>query len=817
MNRSPLVPAAFALGAAILAGWYAGGNLSGLRLFPLFFLSGIILMFIPAGKRYHWFFLLLLPIVGLVRAAGERREHDCFLEYTRAFAGKTVTVIGTVADLPAPWREGCRFPLHVEKVAGEEAPSSLRWEVFLAGGESTLRSSDFGERLIIRGRVFGEQLSTPVPSVTRWTREKISGGLMVDAGGYMRAHDRTDDTSAGDIPGVYACMRAVENAPTHQAGGRPGPAAVIKTARRRLLAVGEQTLSPQAAALLHGMLLGAREGLAEMTAEDFRRAGVAHLLSVSGLHLLFWLGLFWGLGKLLGLSERWLAGLSIPVVLVFLVLAGAGAPALRAGVMALAGIFGRRAKRPVRGDNILALAACVILLLRPLELFSRGFWLSFAACGGLLFLLPVWEEALIHYFRGKNQRWFRPCLASLAAQAGTVPLSANFFGGVTLLAPLTNLLLIPLGSACIQLGLTAAMTGLFFLPAARVLNAGNEVLLGCFNKLLGFFAEFGGYMRVSSLPWPAVGGFYTLTAVFTWGLIRNPINRRRRIPLFYLLLILFLLVLAGLGWTLVQQSDPSLNMVVFDVGQGDAVLFTIPGGYMLMVDGGTGEGYLRGVRPYFQEHGINRLDLLVLTHPHEDHVGGLVRMLEEDAIRVAHILESGYPHTTRSYSRFLEIITERDIPYTRAVRGSSFRLGEIRGMVLHPPASHLSGTRSDVNNNSVVLLLDYENIRILLTGDIEKEAEEELLATHGNLLRANILKVAHHGGASSTSWEWVAATRPDLAIICVGKNNRFGHPAPVVLENLQQAGTVIRRTDTDGRLNIRIKKGRVEMKRGAEN
>src|SRR5690606_22093465 len=107
----------------------------------------------------------------------------------------------------------------------------------------------------------------------------------------------------------------------------------------------------------------------------------------------------------------------------------------------------------------------------------------------------------------------------------------------------------------------AALSGLVFFPAARLLNAGNQVLLDCFLRIMGFFAEYGGYLRVF-LPWPAVGGFYAVTAVFTWGLIRNPINRRRRIPLFYLLLILFSLLLAGLGWALAQQFDPALEMVV---------------------------------------------------------------------------------------------------------------------------------------------------------------------------------------------------------------------------------------------------------------
>ena len=844
-----MVPATFALGAGVLAGWSAGGpgGTAGFRLFLVFLGVGAgLFFFLPAGKRWRWLFLLCFFLSGLVRGAGARRASERFLEYTRAFTGRTVTVLGWMADLPAPWREGWRFPLDVEMVEGEEAPAGLRWEVFLPGGEPSPRADLLGQRLFVRGRVFGGSsgTATPVETITsakavssakagtpalagglaahlrvnRWTREKISAGLMVATGGYLL--DR------GTEPGFRAALEPTVTS-WRQAGRRPNRARMaIAAARRRLLAVGEETLPPEAAALLHGMLLGVQEGLPETTAGDFRRAGVAHLLSVSGLHLMFWLGLFWGLGKLLGFSERWLAVLSLPVVLVFLLLAGAGAPALRAGVMSLAGIFGRQWGRPVRREKLLALSACLILLLRPLELFSRGFWLSFTACGGLLFLLPAWEKALAGEFtraraKAKYLGWVganvrKAFLVSLAAQAGTAPLCARFFGGVTLLAPFANLILVPLGSACIQLGLLAALSGLVFFPAARLLNAGNQVLLALFQRVMVFFAESGGYIRVV-LPWPAVGGCYALTAVFTWGLIRNPINRRRRIPLFYLLVIILALVLAGLGGGLVQQFDPAIEMVLFDVGQGDAIFFAVPGGYFMMVDGGTAEGYRQGVRPYLHEHGIDRLDLLVLSHPHDDHLGGLVRMLEEDQVRVAHILDSGYPHTTRNYSRFLEIIDERELPYTRVVRGTSLRLGEMRGIVLHPPASHLSGTRSDVNNNSLVLLLDYKGTRILLTGDIEEEAEEELLAAYGHLLRANILKVAHHGGATGTSWKLVSATRPELAVISVGKNNRFGHPAPIVLENLEQAGAAVRRTDTGGRLELSIKRGRIALKRGARH
>ena len=357
MKHNPLVPAAFVLAAGILSGWYAGGP-AGFLLFLVFLGPGAgLFFFLPAGKRFYWFLLLFFFLAGVARGAGERRENDRFSEYTRAFAGKTVTVLGRVADLPAPWRGGCRFPLDLEAVDGEEAPAGLRWEVFLAGSEPALDAGALGKRLLIRGRVFGERDW----SCSRRASPGDPGEDRRRANGWRRRVPLT----------TRHLGRRNWRAPRPDrktAGLGDGDAA----ARRRLLVVG-RGLPPQVAALLHGMLLGVHEGLPAATAGDFRRAGVAHLLSVSGLHLLFWLSLFWGLGKLLGLSERWLAVFSLPLVLVFLLLAGAGAPALRAGVMSLAAIFGRRWRQPVRSENLLALAACVILLLRPLDLFSRGF------------------------------------------------------------------------------------------------------------------------------------------------------------------------------------------------------------------------------------------------------------------------------------------------------------------------------------------------------------------------------------------------------------------------------------------------------------
>ncbi|HEY8344911.1 MAG TPA: DNA internalization-related competence protein ComEC/Rec2 [Bacillota bacterium] len=753
--------------------------------------------------------LLLAAGLGFYRGAGERAGFERSLAAIAPLlrAGREATITGTVVGEVRKWRNGQRFVFRMDGLLSadqgfpgvEGRPSGgpfLKCEVFLE--EPLARDPEVGDCLKLTG-VFST-LTWPDdvenPTITWWTREKIVGGFFVKGMGHV----------------VLA--------------GKPrlNPVTVyISRLRRRLLRISEETLSPQSAGVLHSMLFGEWIEFDQQTTEGIRRTGVAHLFSVSGLHLIFWLSLFLGIGKLLRLPAPLLTFLSIPVVLVFLLIAGLRPPAIRAAVMYFLALVGKNCAQPrnrvVSGENLLSVAACLSLLWRPLDLFSKSFWLSYGACVGIFVFYPPWKQALGRW--GQYQP-VQAVLLSTVIQIVIMPLLINFFGGVSVLTPIANLLLVPLATLALQIGLLAAVGGFFFFPAAQLLNAGNELILNNLCRLLQACSTSPGYLPAEPWPWLTVGCFYVTLTILTLGVSKNPVTKRRRIPLFYFYLAILLPAVVFIGWNLIFQTNPDLTMVVFDVGQGDSILLSTADGCHILVDGGTREGFATGVKPYLEANGLTNLDLLVVTHPHEDHLGGAVRLLEEGKVNVRMVLDSGHPHTTSLYQEFISLIKEKRIPYQRAVRGMDFWLGggepRWHGLVLHPPNPFLSGTGADLNNNSIVLLLTYGPVRILLTGDLEVRGKEDLLTAYHGSLHAQILKVAHHGSAGANSRLWLQRTAPEIAIISVGRENPFGHPSTAVIQDLQSSGARVWRTDLDGQLVLEIKilgtKGKVMVRRG---
>lgn len=228
-----------------------------------------------------------------------------------------------------------------------------------------------------------------------------------------------------------------------------------------------------------------------------------------------------------------------------------------------------------------------------------------------------------------------------------------------------------------------------------------------------------------------------------------------------------------------------------DVGQGDAILIR-GGGKAVLVDGGPAEAR---VDRLLRRMGVQRLDLVVATHPHADHVAGLERVLR--GFEVGLFLDSGQTHTTGLWDRVLTAIEEEQIPYRTARRDMTLRLGDEAVLhVLFPTPRPLRGTRSDLNSNSVVLLLDHDEIEFLLAGDAEAPTEAALLR-HG-LPEVEVLKVAHHGSEHSSTRRFLAALSPAWAVVSCGEGNRYGHPDPAALERLSAAGATVFRTDRSG-------------------
>jgi beta-lactamase superfamily II metal-dependent hydrolase len=238
----------------------------------------------------------------------------------------------------------------------------------------------------------------------------------------------------------------------------------------------------------------------------------------------------------------------------------------------------------------------------------------------------------------------------------------------------------------------------------------------------------------------------------------------------------------------------TLELRFFDVGQGDAALIVTPEGKKVLVDAGPGAS---PVLPYLQAHHYDTLDLIVASHNHADHIGGMAAVIAATVVRA--YVDNGIPHTTATYQRTLRAVEASGAQYLRAT-ARTITVGSARLRLLAPPSRQV-----DQNNGSVGVLLEYGQFRVLLTGDSE-EYELGYWLQHDSVPRLTVVKVAHHGSRNGTTAAWVQASRPQVAVISVGAGNSYGHPSPQVIEQWQSAGARVYRTDRDGAVIIEARR-----------
>jgi competence protein ComEC len=578
-------------------------------------------------------------------------------------------------------------------------------------------------------------------------------------------------------------------------------------------------LREPAAGFVRTMVLGERTDVPEQTEEGFRAAGATHVLSVSGLHLAVVVALFfhaatWLFARRPSWSLRVPAKvmasiLSLPACLFYTLLTGEAVATVRSAIMAAAVLGATIVNRPVSLAAGIATAAIVVLIEAPLALLDVSFQLSFASVIGLgLFsrwLLPRGERNP----RTARQRvggWLLSSFsASLAASLVTTPLVAHHFGEITPAAPLGNLVLVPIVELVV---LPCGLVGALLALAHPWAGAVPLMVAGFASRLALLLAEvFRRFAPVALVRYPTWGETLLLVGAASCVLQAWAGTRARRRRWFAVGGMAALLAAGSLlSREMARLGSQDLRVTFLDVGQGDGALVEGPGGFVALVDGGgrydnTFDTGARIVEPVLRARGITRLDLVVLSHPHPDHMNGLVRILRR--FPTAALWQTGDDGHNVAYHDFIRLAVERGVPMPRP------GLVERNGMTVEAlsPWSQ-GGIRAppglDANDASLVVRVTYAGRQILLTGDIGDDGEAELLEhrKEGTLVLSEVVKVPHHGSRYASSDELIDRLSPRLAVISAGRFNRFGLPNPLALGRYLRHGVEVLRTDRDGAVSV---------------
>ena len=750
--------------------------------------------------------------IGLLRVELHERN-----DALRAEPGQMVVATGSIANDPETTSRRVRFELQVDGVEydrpdfnGERLPGEERWLVYASPSADLAQRRHppyfrYGDRVVVRG----------VPTAP----EPIDG---FDYPAYLASH------------GITATMFAV-NAQVIGEGGTPWRRWVYAL-RGRLADSIDRSMPYPESALAAAVLLGKRESLPDELAGEFRGAGAAHLLAISGLHV----------GVLLAVAAgtaAWLLGRQRPAYLfvagaavwLYALVAGAPPSALRAAAMGSVYLAALGFGRPSGVLPALALAVALMTAVSPGLVRQISFQLSFAAVAGIALALALWGGRLnwgVSPAAGWVERamgWMAAlALVSAAATLATWPLVAVTFGEVAMLGVPVSLLTVPVMAPLIVAAAGAGLAGILVpplgvalgwvaaAPAAWVIGVVTVVPSWTFNSeqaglplVVAWYAGLGGALlaarphRVRAVRRPLAIIAVRMKEGWRDRAGRRPRELLRPVmdwslpgPRFSVPAAALLIAAALLLWLRAAGGpDGQLHVHFLDVGQGDSTLIVTPSGRQMLIDGGP-DGDVASQRLAEAMPGGDRsIDVVLMTHLDSDHSHGLLAVL--DRFAVGTVLTG--PHTVESPVRpeWEQALMRKGVAPVEVGAGHRIVLEDgVEMEVLNPAPGRPLG---DTNNDSVALRLTYGNVSVLLTADMEDEAELRLTGS-GAEISSTVLKAGHHGSATSSSQAFLDAAGPEIAVISAGLDNQYGHPAPAVLERLEAAvgAENVYRTDLHG-------------------
>jgi competence protein ComEC len=711
-------------------------------------------------------------------------------------ADRAVAVAARVARGPEWAGRGARLVVELERVDGTPARGTLALGV-ISGWP------DFGpgERIAFEARLH-EVRGTRNPGLPDPALALRSAGIDALAGVEAPASIRrvAEPPRGGVRRLAFRARRALRAAIDRDVGGAPG--GFLKTA-----------------------VLGDRRGVGDEIEEGFRAAGATHVLSVSGLHLaavvaVVFMLVRWGAALVPGLAlavdpRAVAAAVALPALVFFTLLTGEAIATQRSALMLGVGMGGLMLGRPVSPGPTIAATALALLLSGPLRLYDVSLQLSIASVAGLALLARRLAPgpARAGGFWRRGARWLgRFGAATLAATAATAPLVAHCFGQIAPAAPLGNLALVPLVElVVVPCGLFGAAAAAAWAPLGRLPLAIAALAARAAIGVAGAFRAHAPLIACRTPDAVETAAFTAAGALVLWGLAARGRARRLGLAGAALAAIVGGGSLTARDWA--RRHARQARVTFLDVGQGDSAVVEAPGGAVMLIDGGGtfDDGFDPGeriVEPFLRARGIGRVDLVTLSHPHPDHLNGLLRIV--DRFEVGALWTSGDDGKNPVYDRLVETARRRAIPRPVPSVGrlgavvveplGPFDVGDDGGAAIRAPPG------LSVNDASLVLRVSYAGRAVLFAGDLERDGEGELVGRRalGQVVAADVLKVPHHGSRTSSGSELVEAVAPALAVISLGWRNRFHFPADEVLARYAAAGTRVLRTDRDGAITVEI-------------
>lgn len=562
----------------------------------------------------------------------------------------------------------------------------------------------------------------------------------------------------------------------------------INNLKQKMIDHANKNMPQKTANLLLGLLIGQKDNIQEDIIKSFRTANLSHILAVSGAHTSY---IILGLTYIITKSKaprRIGYIITIIILLVFIIITGASYSVIRACIMSIITISAKLFYKKENFFISICVSLFIILIQNPFAINDIGLKLSFLGTIGII----VFNKNITEFFiRIKIKENIAKVLSlTFSAQLMIMPITILNFNTFSLTFFISNILASPLLGIIIILGFIAIFVSFVLNPISKILF----FVLNLFLELLIFISEIvtkipGSSILVKTPNLVFVITYYILILFINYFFIikKNPIRRFQKkiikictiknIKRIIKIIARIFLIISFLTM-LVRVINPTLKIYFIDVGQGDCTLIITPKGKKILIDGGEGKNEI--LLPYLLDRGINKIDYIIISHFDSDHCNGLIEVMEK--IKVGKVIVSKQPGESEEYRNILEIIKRKNIEAYVVKAQDRITIEKDLYINILNPARKLEF--NDLNNNAMVAKLIYKNFSMLFTGDIEK-AEENIAQKYKNNLKSTILKVAHHGSKTSTNEEFLKYVEPQIALIGVGENNKFGHPNQQTIEKLK--------------------------------